>query len=466
MTVSVGPVKKIYQGNGLNRNWGIAFPLLDASHVTVWVEREDGGSELVDPSEYEVDLNALKVLYPLEPKPALENGKKIALIRKTPISQEIDIVQYGDFFPETIEGGLDRSILIDQELQEELDRSVKVPATVENPEEYGRGVINASNEAKVDADRAASAAASAAGYAGSAKAARDRAEAEGNKAVECANAAESAKNQAIIEAINALAAAERAESAASGIGGATDSVISVSGKYPSESGNVDLLPSDIGAASLDHLHSLQVLGAAPTDHTHTTQDIGAADANHSHTLQDLGAAPTVHNHEGQYAPIIHNHNESYIANVAISATDAGKVLTVKPEGNGFEVTEVSSNSGGMNYWESGEYSFTLDAFTIVTHGLDIQDPKKCFTDVWVKYVGPSGKLSYWNEGELALAASCNVGTSFALKPLIDETNIRLFSGRLGIHLLNPRNGGYSTLSATAGSTWSTENWRYIFRVWY
>ncbi len=361
MTVSVGPVKKIYQGNGLNRNWGITFPLLEASHLNVWVEREDGGSDLVDPSEYEVDINASKVIYPLGSKPALVNGKKIALIRKTPISQEIDIVKYGNFFPETVEGGLDRSILIDQELQEELSRAVKVPAIVDDPEEFGRGVLAATSEAKSSAERAASAAASASGYAGSAKSAKDQAEKEGLKAAEYSGIAEGAKNQAEREATRAVESAGVAEAAKNQVGNMLDevsglmaqklegkdlvagsnmqinqengklifsasgaggggSVVSVAGKLPDGSGNIPMASSDIGAAELNHLHTLQALGAAS--------------ASHSHTAQDVGAATSSHNHDGVYIP-----------KPSITSADAGKALLVKSDGSGWIVGAVSG--GGV-----------------------------------------------------------------------------------------------------------------------
>ena len=122
--------------------------------------------------------------------------------------------------------------------------------------------------------------------------------------------------------------------------------------------------------------------------------------------------------------------------------------------------------GGLNYWESDEIPFTLNSFAIVPHGLEIEDPRTCITGVWVKYIGATGKLTNWNEGDIAQAASCNVGTAVAWKPLIDKTNVRLFSGNNGIFVMNPRNSGYSTLVVTPGATWSTENWRYIFRVWY
>ena len=62
-------------------------------------------------------------------------------------------------------------------------------------------------------------------------------------------------------------------------------------------GNFTITAEGIGAAAVDHTHSLASLGAAASDHSHTLSSLGAAAADHTHTLSSLGAAAAGHGHE-------------------------------------------------------------------------------------------------------------------------------------------------------------------------
>jgi hypothetical protein len=54
----------------------------------------------------------------------------ITIRREIPLTQEIDYVENDDFPAESHEEGLDRGTMVDQQIQEEVDRSLKIPANI------------------------------------------------------------------------------------------------------------------------------------------------------------------------------------------------------------------------------------------------------------------------------------------------------------------------------------------------
>ena len=130
------------------------------------------------------------------------------------------------------------------------------------------------------------------------------------------------------------------------------------------------------------------------------------------------------------------------------------------------VISAGGESGGFKFWESGEYPIFWDAFTTVDLDFEIEYPERCFCSVQVKYIGPDGKITYWNQGDTALSAISNVGTTFPLQPLIGSKTIKIWSGNNGLRLHHPRNSGYISLVSTAGSVFHFDNFRYLFKLWY
>ncbi len=130
MTVSNTTVMLQYEGDGQNRQFGITFPLLSAGHLRIVVTDENGAeTEIVKNFTVSPQLNA--VTYPtvesgLNPLPL---GSKITILRKTPLTQEIDLQTGGALDAKELEGGYDKAILVAQELAAALDRAVKFPVS-------------------------------------------------------------------------------------------------------------------------------------------------------------------------------------------------------------------------------------------------------------------------------------------------------------------------------------------------
>lgn len=226
MTVSATHTKNLYLADSVTRNWPYTFSLNHEDHVSIFVSSPEGEVKQIH-SGYRVDMLKKVICYPVAGGP-LTHGWKIALLRKTPLTQEMDLVNNGGFFPETIEKAFDRAVLVEQEFREEMDRSVRVPETEADPKGFVNDLLGAKWLAQVSAQEA--------------KSARDRAE----------NAAEEAAAQTIRsseEADRSDRAAMLAESYAdqAAVGG----IRVLNGKTGSA---VTLTYEDIDAASKDHRH--------------------------------------------------------------------------------------------------------------------------------------------------------------------------------------------------------------------
>ncbi len=118
MTVSTQIIKRTYSANGINRSWEVDFPLASRTDLHVWIISPEGLQQEVE----DFDLNAAGTLveYPTDSSEQnpLQTGWKISLIRRTPLTQEIDLLRHGMLDAEVLESGYDKLTLISQELEE------------------------------------------------------------------------------------------------------------------------------------------------------------------------------------------------------------------------------------------------------------------------------------------------------------------------------------------------------------
>jgi microcystin-dependent protein len=132
-------------------NGPILFPLCKKIISLFFITTKDGPTQRVQ-SNYQVKPLQKQVIYPVTGKP-LEVGCKIALLRKTPLTQELDLVNNGGFFPENIEQTFDRSVLVEQELLEQLERAVKMPETSNDNRDFAYEIIESRNRAELAAQK-------------------------------------------------------------------------------------------------------------------------------------------------------------------------------------------------------------------------------------------------------------------------------------------------------------------------
>ena len=129
MTVSSLSVKNSYNGDNTTTAFSYTFPIHTAAELQV-IERSALGTETVKTlnSDYTItDNGAAGGSVNFSTAPA--TGTTIVLLRNTSLTQEVDYISNDAFGAETHEGALDKLTLQVQEVQEEVDRSIKLSRT-------------------------------------------------------------------------------------------------------------------------------------------------------------------------------------------------------------------------------------------------------------------------------------------------------------------------------------------------
>lgn len=131
-----------YIGNGNSNTYNYTFKIFSEDDLKVLVKDSVGAvTTLVLGTDYTVtDVNdsagGTIVLVDasqawLDVNGNLDTGFSITIRRIVVLDQDTDIRNQGDYFPETIEDEFDKLTMIDQQQQDDLDRSVKLSETVD-----------------------------------------------------------------------------------------------------------------------------------------------------------------------------------------------------------------------------------------------------------------------------------------------------------------------------------------------
>ena len=124
-----------YVGNGSTANYGISNAYISPSDIVATVAHPTTGAEttldLTDDftlSEAVLSLVDAGQAW-IDDSGYFANGWILVIQRIRPLTQETDIRNQGDFYPEVHEDEFDNGRMIAQQQQEQLDRCVKVPVT-------------------------------------------------------------------------------------------------------------------------------------------------------------------------------------------------------------------------------------------------------------------------------------------------------------------------------------------------
>lgn len=196
MTVESLKTKEIYLGNGKNTTFPVPFPYATPDDIHLLLT-DDDGEDVEITSNFTIALSQsgdTSVNYPERGTPLLE-GQKLTVYRNTQRTQIVSLSDVGEFSPEELEkSGFDRTVMMIQELQEEVDRSIKVSRdTYETPEEFIEELFSKQEQAVQAEKRAEQAFASATNQA---SIAIDKANKSSAFAQSALHAAESAVNAA------------------------------------------------------------------------------------------------------------------------------------------------------------------------------------------------------------------------------------------------------------------------------
>ncbi len=129
MTVETTNNVTVMRGNGVADTFSFDFKVLDADHLVVQRREYSTGDILhtYAASEYTLlgvgdDSGSIEL-----DDGALDDDYEIVISRVVPLTQELDIVNQGGFYPETVEEQLDITVMGLQQIAEITDRAFVVP---------------------------------------------------------------------------------------------------------------------------------------------------------------------------------------------------------------------------------------------------------------------------------------------------------------------------------------------------
>ena len=135
MTISTTTILNSYSGNGSTTAFAYTFPINTTSEITV-IERSATGTETVKSegtgsTNYGIaDSGASGGTITMVTAPA--SGTTLLIRRNTDFTQETDYVANDPFPAETHEDALDKLQMQNQELEEELNRSLKISSFIDS----------------------------------------------------------------------------------------------------------------------------------------------------------------------------------------------------------------------------------------------------------------------------------------------------------------------------------------------
>jgi hypothetical protein len=125
MSVSSTDNKVIYTGSGTTGPFDFNFPIFESSNLVIerYAISDGSTTTFAETTNYSVSIDA-DGTGSVTLVAALTSAYKLIITRVIPLTQEIQYVE-GDKFPSAShERGLDRAVMRDQQLQEQLDRAV------------------------------------------------------------------------------------------------------------------------------------------------------------------------------------------------------------------------------------------------------------------------------------------------------------------------------------------------------
>jgi hypothetical protein len=140
MSITSASARNDYTGNGATGTYSYGFRITDDDHLRVTIrDTDDAETTLTKTTHYTVtgvdeaaggSITLVDGAFDWETSGNLKSDYHLTIRRVVPLKQETDIRNQGDYYPETHEDTFDYLTSIDQQQQDEVDRSVKLPETV------------------------------------------------------------------------------------------------------------------------------------------------------------------------------------------------------------------------------------------------------------------------------------------------------------------------------------------------
>lgn len=137
MTLGSTSSTEVKNGNGTTTSWSFTF-VIDQNSDLVVTKTNSSGVEttLVEgtgTANYSVTISDYpgtgSITYPATLGTKLANGESLTLQRTVDLDQQTDLVNQGAWNPSTVERSLDYARMVDIQQQDEINRSIKTPAS-------------------------------------------------------------------------------------------------------------------------------------------------------------------------------------------------------------------------------------------------------------------------------------------------------------------------------------------------
>ena len=145
MSLSSATARNNYTGNGATSVYAYSFKIFDDDDLTVKVRDTDGAeTTLVKTTDYTVsgvgetsggNVTLVNASQSWLTSGSLKTSYELAIMRQVDLVQNTDIRNQGSYLPETHEETFDYLTMIDQRQQDELDRSLHLPDTID-PDDF------------------------------------------------------------------------------------------------------------------------------------------------------------------------------------------------------------------------------------------------------------------------------------------------------------------------------------------
>ena len=190
-----------YACDGVQTVFSFAFKVFEADEIGVIVSADGETETELSQELYSVTLNSDQDNSPggsvsLLTAPA--NGSVLVVVSKVPYQQPIVFTNQGGFYPELLNEGYDRAIILTQQLKEQLDRTLVVPVTSEKtPQQVMTEILDVASQAETFKNSAETSAQNANASKEAAQTAQAAAELAQGKAEEAYQDTQDAADQAI-----------------------------------------------------------------------------------------------------------------------------------------------------------------------------------------------------------------------------------------------------------------------------
>ena len=130
MTISTTTNRDAFTGDGTQTSYPLSFPVVSSTHIDVNVN----DATVAASGNYTVTISGTSATVVFTTAPA--SAAKIVIRRIVPQTQTVDYVPYDTFPAETHEAALDKLTQIDQQLQEDINRSMQLPVSDNTTSSY------------------------------------------------------------------------------------------------------------------------------------------------------------------------------------------------------------------------------------------------------------------------------------------------------------------------------------------